>query len=195
MTTATLPAPPLTTLTVTPEDLLKLGQQGLFELVDGRLVEKPMGALSGETATIISSTLHPFIRSRRLGELYSETTFCCFPHNPTQVRRPDLAFVAAGRVHLVPDDGHVPVRPDLAIEVVSPDDGVYDLDSKLRDYRLPGVPLPWVFNPAREIRQVRVFRPGRPSDELTDADTLSGEDVLPGFSAVLGDLFPPTPGT
>ncbi len=72
--------------------------------------------------------------------------------------------MTADRAHLVPDDGHVPVRPDLAIEVVSPDEGVYDLDSKLRDYRAAGIPLVWVFNPARESRQVRVFRPGRPID-------------------------------
>lgn len=154
-----------------------------------------MSSLAGRTAVRIANKLFPLIDGNRLGELYSETTFCCFPHNPSQVRRPDLAFVAAGRVHLVPDDGHVPVRPDLAVEVVSPDDGVYDLDSKPRDYRLAGIPLTGVFNPAREIRQVRIFRPGRPIDELTDANTLSGEDVLPGFSAVLSDLVPPPPGT
>ena len=192
MTNATLPQ---AAEVVTPDDLLKLGQQGLFELVDGQLVEKPTGSLSGRTAVRITTQLSSFVVEKHLGELYSETSFRCFPNNPSQVRRPDLAFVAADRVHLVPDEGHVPVRPDLAIEVVSPDDGVYDLDYKLRDYRVAGFPLVWVFNPAREIRIVRVYRPGRPIDELTDADTLGGDDVLPAFSIVVGDLFPPLPGT
>ena len=184
------PALPLVTPTVTPDDLLKLGQQGLFELVDGKLVEKPMGALSGKTAIVLANVLFPFIDGANLGELYSETTFRCFPHNPAQVRRPDLAFVATDRLSLVPDVGHVPVRPDLAVEVLSPDDGAYDLDYKLRDYRLAGIPLVWVFNPAVDIRMVRVFRPGRPVDELFEGDTLTGDDVLPGFSAAVRSLFP-----
>ena len=69
MTTATLPVPlPPARPAVTPDDLLKMGQQGLFELVDGELVEKPVGALSGETATIHlqhAVFVHPGPRARQ----------------------------------------------------------------------------------------------------------------------------------
>ena len=105
------------------------------------------------------------------------------PHKPSQVRRPDLAFIAAARLADVPDEGYVPFRPSLAIEIVSPGDGVYDLDEKLIDYRSAGVPLTWVFNPAARI--VRVFAADGSIRELIEADTLDGDDVLPGFTALV----------
>ncbi len=117
-----------------------------------------------------------------------EITFQCLLSKPSQVRRPDIAFITAGRLAGVPDEGHVPIRPDLAVEVVSPGDIVYELDEELLDYANAGVPLVWVVYPAARI--VRVFRPGRPIDQLSDGDTLHGGDVLPGFAVALGDLWP-----
>ena len=190
MTTATLPLPPASADadSISPDDLLRMEQRGLFELVDGQLIEKPTGFLSGRTASLVDRRVGAFLDRHPLGELCSETTFRCFPLKPSQVRRPDLAFIAADRVSAVPEDGHVPFRPDLAIEVVSPKDGVYDLDDKLIDYQSAGIPLVWVFNPAARI--VRVHLPDGSSRLLTESDTLDGGDVLPGFAAVVRDLLP-----
>jgi Uma2 family endonuclease len=107
---------------------------------------------------------------------------------PLQIRRPDLSFIASARRPAVPDDGHIPVRPDLAIEVISPTDVVYNLDEKLLDYASAGIPLVWVFNPVARI--VRVHRPDGISRTFTENDTLDGGDVLPGFAAVVRDLLP-----
>jgi Uma2 family endonuclease len=186
MSAPATPRPPAAR--VTPDDLLSMEQKGLFELVDGELIEKPMASISGETAVIILNHLYPVIRAVKLGKLYSEVSFRCFPDKPLQVRRPDIAFVAKARLGGVPTEGHVPIRPDLCIEVVSPGDEVYNLDSKLADYKSAGVPLTWVFNP--EQRMVRVFRPGKPIDELSERDTISGEEIIPGLTAVVGELFP-----
>jgi Uma2 family endonuclease len=193
MTTATLPLPAVSTeaTLVTPDDLLNMESRGLFELVDGQLVEKPLGFLSGRTATLLAKRLGNFLDQQALGEICSETTFQCFPLKPAQVRRPDLAFIAAARVRAVPNEGHVRIRPDLAIEVVSPDDGVYDLDEKLVDYRSAGVPLVWVFNP--EARIVHIYWPDGSSRTLAEADTLDGGDVMPGFAVVVRELLPAVP--
>jgi Uma2 family endonuclease len=176
---------------VTPDDLLRLEDEGLFELVDGKLVEKRMSSLASKTAGIITHRLLSFAEQGRLCEVYPEQAFRCFPEAPDLIRRPDIAVVVAPRLAGVPEEGHVPISPDLAIEVVSPSDSVYELDEKLADYRAAGIKLVWVVNP--KARVVRVHRLDHSVSELQEGDVLSGESVLPGFSIPVGDLLPPAP--
>jgi Uma2 family endonuclease len=172
----------------TPEDLLRLEQEGLYELVDGNLVEKKMNSDASKVAWIIGSHLFNHVtKSSDAGTCYPEQTFQCFPHNPDLVRRPDLAFVRAERISSVNKEGNVQVPPDLAIEVISPTDKVYELDEKLADYRSARIPLVWVVDP--KARTVRVRRLGQPGIELEDTDTLTGDPVLPGFSIVVSKFF------
>jgi Uma2 family endonuclease len=63
------------------------------------------------------------------------------------------------------------------------------LDEKLVDYRAAGIPLIWVINP--HARYVRIFRPRQRIEELNDTDQLTGDAILPGFTAQAGELFPP----
>lgn len=171
----------------TPEDLLDLRDEGRFELVDGKLVEKKMSSLANKTVTLISFHVFSFIRASRLGDLYTEQAYQCFPDD--RIRRPDLSFVPAQRAPLVPREGHCPIPPDLAIEVLSPNDKAYDLDKKLLDYRTAGVKLTWVVNP--DVRTLRIHRADHSITELQETDTLTGESVLPGFSISVKELLPP----
>lgn len=173
----------------TPDDLLRLDDGNLHELVDGRLVEKQMSFLANKTAGIITTCLTNFLKESGRGDVVPEQTFQCFPHAPGLVRRPDISFISADRLSGVPEEGHVPIPPDLAIEVVSPNDKIYELDEKLADYRLAGVTLVWVVNP--KLRHVRVHRLDLTMSQLNDGDTLSGESVLPGFTVVVKELLPP----
>jgi len=77
--------------------------------------------------------------------------------------------------------------PDLAVEVLSPDQPADDFADKLQFYLLHGVRLVWVVNP--ETRTIRVYRPGEHSRLLQAGDTLEGGDVLPGFSVAVDDIF------
>jgi Uma2 family endonuclease len=173
----------------TSEDLLRLeGGDGLYELVDGILVEKNMSSLSGETCARVTSMLYQFVTSKKLGKIFNESTFRSFPNKPDQVRRPDIAFIAQARLDLVPREGHILIAPDLAIEIVSPGDGIYDLDEKLRDYRSAGIPLTWVLNP--DQRSVRVYENGRIKAELEGQEELRADPVLPGFCIKVDELFP-----
>ena len=73
----------------TPEDLHRLeGGDGLFELVDGVLVEKHMSFGAGDTVVTVSSLLNAFAKQQKLGKVVSEVTFRCFPEKPAQIRRP-----------------------------------------------------------------------------------------------------------
>jgi Uma2 family endonuclease len=173
----------------TPEDLLRFdGGDSLYELVDGALVEKHMSSLAGETATLIIMRLGAFVYGHRLGKLYTEASFRCFPDKSGHVRRPDIALILSPRLGDVPREGHIPIAPDLAIEIVSPNDLVYELEEKLADYRSAAIALTWVFLP--EQRMVRVYESGRLKTELEGHELLSGSPVLPGFSATVAELCP-----
>lgn len=86
--------------------------------------------------------------------------------------------------------GHIPIPPDLAVEVISPNDIYQDVEAKAEEYLDAGVRLVWVLNPNN--RTVRVFSTeNRLSIQLGPNDDLSGGSVLPGFTCRIADLFPP----
>jgi len=182
MSVAALPLP------CTLEDLLSLPDAGKgYELVDGRLVEKRMGTLSSWVAGRILRILAS-LEDQGLGwVLPPDTGFQCFA-DPQQVRKPDVSFIRRGRL---PEDqlpsGYCTVAPDLAIEVLSPNDRVYDIDARITDYLAAGVPLLWLVNP--ETRMVQVIQPDGSSVRLSGEEELTGGDVLPGFRCRVADLF------
>lgn len=120
----------------------------------------------------------------------SDASFQCFEDEPLQVRRPDVAFLAQGRLPIEElARGHVTVVPDLAVEVVSPNDYVYELNKKVQEYLRAGVRLVWVIDP--ENRTLVVHRANRTLTEFLPNDELSDEDVIPGFRCLVQDLFNP----
>ena len=172
----------------TPEDVIRLENQGLYELVDGQLMEKDMSSLATKCMGLLVVELGIFLRQHPLGDIYPEQTFQCFPDDPELIRRPDIAFVAIDRLAGVSETGHVKIAPDLAIEVVSPTDRIYDLDEKLVDYRSAGVKLVWVVDPKWKI--IRIHRPDGSVSELFEGDMLTGEPILPGFKVAVSALMP-----
>lgn len=82
----------------TPDDVLRLEDEGLYELVDGQFVEKNVGAKSGNVTTTVVGHLFGYLQKSNAGRQYSEITFQCFPHAPDLIRRPDIAFIAANRL-------------------------------------------------------------------------------------------------
>jgi Uma2 family endonuclease len=182
----TMATPPIR---CTPQDLLDLEDVGLFELVDGKLVEKLMSSLANRAAGLITTRLNNFIQdSGAGGTVIPEQTFQCFPHDPELVRRPDVAYIKAGRLAGVDQEGHVTIAPDIAVEVTSPSDKIYKFDEKLADYRSAGIKLVWEVNP--KFRYLRIHRLSGAQDHLEETQTVTGENILPGFSAVVRDFFP-----
>ena len=172
----------------TPEDLLSMPDGKNYELVDGRLEERDMGAESSWIEGWIYFQLMMFCEEHRLGRVWpSSNGYQCFPHAPGRVRRPDVSFIRAGRL---PGDelpkGHVRIAPDLAVEVVSPRDLALELDEKLEDYQKAGVRLVWVVYP--ESRTVTIYRADGSVSRLHQDDVLSGEDVIPGFRCEVRSL-------
>ena len=107
-----------------------------------------------------------------------------------KVRKPDVSFIAAARMTAEQwNEGFSKLAPDLAVEVLSPNELAIDVDWKLQDYLAAGVRLVWIINP--ETRIVRIHRQDRSVAEVHAGEELDGEDVVPGFRAPVAELFPP----
>lgn len=171
-----------------PDDLLTIRDGDRYELVGGRLKELHMGAFADE---LLANLIHAFgrhILPAKLGRMYSQTGYVCFPDDPRKVRKPDLSFVAHGR--LIGDrspEGWITIAPDLAAEVVSPNDLYEEVEEKVNEYLAVGVRLVWVVSPLS--RTVVVRRPDGTAAVVGPAGTLAGEDVVPGFACPVADLF------
>jgi Uma2 family endonuclease len=172
-----------------PDDLIAMPDGDSYELVDGRLVEKPMGAESDLMAATVLTLLNNFVKPQQLGYVFgSQTAFRCFPTRPRLVRKPDVSFVARGRfVNEAVPKGDILVPPDLAVEVVSPNDTYEEVEAKVNEYLGAGVRLVWVISPT--CRTVLIRRPDKSAAVLDSGDTLSGENALPGFTCPVADIF------
>jgi Uma2 family endonuclease len=82
----------------------------------------------------------------------------------------------------------VPIPPDLAVEVVSPNDHYSRVQGKVREYLRVGVRMIWVVDP--QDSSVTVYRSQRQVQILFENDVLDGEEVVPGFSCPVAQLFP-----
>jgi Uma2 family endonuclease len=161
-----------------------------YELVDGKKVRKPVGEKSCWVGGELFGLIRAYLLTHAIGRVYmGDTGFRCFPGRPRHIRKPDVSFVRGERLSPELSDGELVIPPDLVVEVISPRERAKDLDEKIQDFQSVGVPLIWVVNP--NTRTVRVLHLDGTARTLRDADTLTGEDVLPGFSCRVADFLPP----
>jgi len=176
---------------MTPEELLAMPDGGHYELIDGELRERKVSALSNLIALEIGGILRNHCREHNLGWLFAaEHGYRCFPWKPSRIRRADVTFIRRERYsrEQLSQDGFTSIPPDLAVDVVSPNDLVGDLDEKVQEYLRAGVKLIWVVRP--KVRTVQVFRGDGSESWLREHDEISGENVVPGFRCKVGSLFP-----
>jgi Uma2 family endonuclease len=179
---------------ITPDEFEQMSGMDNFELIDGEPQEKIMGLESSLVQGRIVRLLGNWADTTGHGWVFeSEAGYVCFPHRPKLVRKPDASFVRRGRFK---DDqvpgGYGRLVPDLAVEVVSPNDEYREVEDKVNDYLLVAVPMVWVVNPPS--RSVYVYMANGSIRRLTADDELTGDPLLPGFRVRVADLFPaPTP--
>lgn len=178
---------------LTPEQFERLSDHRGLELIDGVVREKEMGTESGSIQARISYYLNQIVLPARLGEVIdSEGMYRCFPSHKERIRKPDVSFIRQDRL----PGGRVPigitdVAPDLAVEVISPNDVYESVDEKIADYYDARIPLVWVVSP--RSRTVLVYHPDGTARRLRDTDDLTAEPVIPGFRVRIADLFPNPP--
>src|SRR5262245_39267686 len=167
------------------------GQTGrLFEIVDGEQQEvAPMGALAGIFATLLAQSLNAFAIPHKLGLAVIEVLFDFGAGRPS--RRPDVALVRYDRwppaTDLEADPPAWRAVPNLAVEVVSPNNTADEIEGRLQEYFDAGVELVWVVHPLR--RRVYVYESLTRVRVLLEGDELDGGTVLPGYRQRIADLF------
>jgi Uma2 family endonuclease len=173
---------------MTAEELLLLPGDVRCELVGGELVEmSPPGVEHGEVAGAIYGLVWDYTRRTSAGRAFPDTGFV-ISRDPDTVRAPDAAFVCAERLpQRGRAKGYFEGAPDLAVEVVSPNDTAREIDTKVREYLAAGTRLVWVVY--SEGRYARVFRADSTTTIVEHDQSLSGEDVLPGLEIPLSEVF------
>ena len=181
--------PPAVPDLLTAEELLYLSlPDKQTELVRGRLVvREPPGYRHGLVAFAIAARIGEFVRVNDLGVVVAaETGFKLFS-NPDTVRAADAAFLSRDRAPDPPPPGYLALAPDLVVEILSPNDRAGEVQAKVSDWLTAGSRLVWVIDPGR--KRAVVYCEDGSVDLLANDDTLSGEDVLPGFSCSLADVW------
>ena len=175
---------------LTGEDLWKIVADGSrYELSRGELV--PMTPVGFQHAAIVGrlgKLLSLYVDEKRLGLVGPEGGFY-LRRNPDTLRAPDVAFVSRDRLEKA---GGVPIKfaefpPDLAIEVLSPEDTVSETQKKVEEYLTGGVSLVWIVDPANQ--RVTVWRSLQDIQILSADQELDGGNVLPGFRVKVAEIF------
>jgi Uma2 family endonuclease len=165
----------------------------LYEVVEGELVEKIVGASEIEIATLLIEYLAPFVRARRLGKVLGEMIFRIDQAKDLQ-RRPDVSFISPARWPIrrrVPKVAVWDMVPDMAIEIVSPSNTADQVQEKIHEYFTAGVHRVWVVYPRQQ--EVYVYASPAQIQVLQLGQDLDGGDLIPGFRLPLAALFEDDP--
>jgi Uma2 family endonuclease len=173
--------------TVTAQQLFEMPDQERFELVQGELVPmSPPGFDHGCIVLDVAAALREFVQAGKLGLVAVEAGFC-LSHDPDTVRSPDVAFVRAERIPHGGVRAFFQGAPDLAVEVISPSDRASEVISKAQDWLQSGCTVVWVIDP--ETKTVTAYSNGPQTLFLSAKDTLTCEELLPGFRLPIARVF------
>ena len=174
----------------TAEELERLPSNGeRLELVKGNVYElAPAGGRHGYVAARLGMPLSAHVWQLDLGHVFAAETGFILRRDPDTVRAPDVAFISSVRMRAeeIPDS-FIELVPDLVVEVVSPGDSRREVEDKVQDWLTAGVRLAWVIYPA--TRSATVYHHLNHVSNLAEDDLLDGEEVVPGFTCRVGDLF------
>jgi Uma2 family endonuclease len=160
-----------------------------YELSEGELLMTPSPSFfHNDLRDELNSRLRAFVRQRKLGKVIAEIDFKL---GGETVRRPDVAFISAQRLRGIDLNAvPLPIAPDLALEIVSPNDRADDLLLKVSQYLAAGVRAVWLLYP--NTRLAYRYLAGKLEPEVRSAEashTFEEPELLPGFSIPLDQVF------
>ncbi len=166
-------------------------QDRVLDLVEGVIIEMPRPKrIHGVVVARLTIKIGNHVGQNDLGEVTSGDPGFVLERNDygrDTVRGLDIAFISKSRQLGPPDFSWYELGPDLAVEVISPGNKAGDIHLKVMQLLSAGTRLVWLVY--LESRTVAAHTAGG-AVTLTEADTLSGGDVLPGFELRVGDIFP-----
>ena len=165
-----------------PEQPLELTAAGVL------VVMPPVGGESGSYESELGADVINWNRRTQLGKVFNSSTVFKLPDGSQ--RSPDVAWVERSRWEALTQEERKkfpPLAPDFVIELKSETDRLLKLQSKMQEYRDNGVRLGWLINP--QDRTVEIYRLGQEVEVFSSPFSLSGEDVLPGFTLDINSIW------
>ena len=161
-----------------------------FELTSkGELiVMSPTGSESGRQNADLLTQISIWNRQTKLGVVFDSSTGFTLPNSAK--RSPDVSWIEISRwreLSRTQQRKFAPIAPDFVIELMSPNDHLSDIQSKMQEYRSCGVNLGWLIYP--DEKRVEIYRLGQTVEVLIEPQTLSGEELMPGLTVELGEIF------
>jgi Uma2 family endonuclease len=178
---------------ITPDELAAMPDGERYELIHGRLVEREMSNITMHIGRAILFLLADYSRQKKAGETLNDGySYRCFPHDPDQVRKPDVSWFSASRwSNSLLEAPHIELASNLVVEVVSPTDNLYNVTSRVKEFLTAGTQDAWIVHPnTREIE--RRFSDGRAQWYKAD-EVLDGAPMLSGLSFKLADILSAMP--
>lgn len=173
---------------ITADELLAMPERDCrYELVKGELITLPIGDVTrGLVVSNVVMEIGAFVKAHNLGKVFVRTGFI-LATDPDTVRGPDVAFVSKARLADDVSDGYFPFAPDIAVEVVSPNDRYAEVDDKAAEYLAAGTGLVVVVDPGARTIAKHPARGG--IERLGEGDTLALGDIIAGFECAAADIF------
>ena len=179
-----------TTRLMTAEELLNMPDDGFrYELIRGKLRKRSLaGQTHGRYTSNISLSLGGHAKANRLGKSYIADTGYILTTDPDHVLAPDFAFISNERLNEIGEsDGFAQGAPDVAVEVISPNDRYTEVEEKVEDWLNAGCRAVIIVNPRRQT--VNLHRSPTNVTTLTESDTLEISDIIPGWRMPVEDIF------
>jgi len=175
---------------LTVEEFLRMPDDGnRYELVGGELVQmSPSGWDHSQIAGQIAGLLWQHVAANKLGRVGVAEPGFVLSRQPATVRVPDVAFVSSERLRQIADGSKFPeIAPDLAVEVISPNDSFSYVEQKAREWLAAGTRMVLVVDPA--TRTVYIYRGTGRESALGEGDTLDASDAVPGWRVPVRQFF------
>ncbi|MBI1901188.1 MAG: Uma2 family endonuclease [Planctomycetia bacterium] len=168
-------------------DEINACQDRLYELVDGTLVEKPMGWIESILAGIIFAEIRAYLKTNSLGKVVGESGSLRIL--PGLIRIPDVSFISWKRLpQKLPPRRPIPALvPELAVEVISETNTAREIQRKIREYFKAGVVMVWEIDP--KTRSARIYTSPADVAAVPPDGCLTAADILPGLSISLRESF------
>ncbi|MEL7036463.1 MAG: Uma2 family endonuclease [Cyanobacteria bacterium J06592_8] len=165
---------------VTANQDLRLERTANGELI----IMPPTGGNTGKRNAQLLAQFVIWNNQTKLGEVFDSSTAFRLPNGAD--RSPDVSWVKIERwnqLTLEEQETFPPLCPDFVVELRSRTDTMQSLREKMQEYLDNGIRLGWLIDPKNKI--VEIYRPQQAVSILNKPNTLSGEDILPGFNLTL----------
>jgi Uma2 family endonuclease len=151
------------------------------------IVMPPTGSDTGNKNADILGQLWLWNRQTQLGQIFDSSSGFHLPNGAD--RSPDVSWIRQDRWDtLTPEEksGFAPLCPDFVLELRSKHDSLELLQQKMQEYQENGAQLGWLID--RHRKKVEIYRPGKAVEVQNSPNSLSGEDILPGFTLDLTEI-------